>query len=164
MICVSMHWGIEYQTIPNTEQKELADFLFKNGADIIIGNHPHVLQNYEKREITLEDGSTKDGFVVYSLGNFIADQNKKYTRDSAILNLNITKNTEGKIKINSVKYTPTYIYKDTSKSTKKFKIINITNAIESYEAGYSPNLNKNTYNTFKTELQNITNILGDEMK
>ncbi len=164
MICVSMHWGIEYQTIPNTEQKELADFLFKNGADIIIGNHPHVLQNYEKREITLEDGSTKDGFVVYSLGNFLADQNKKYTRDSAILNLNITKNTEGKIKINSVKYTPTYIYKDTSKSTKKFKIINITNAIESYEAGYSPNLNKNTYNTFKTELQNITNILGDEMK
>ncbi len=164
MICVSMHWGIEYQTIPNTEQKELADFLFKNGADIIIGNHPHVLQNYEKREITLEDGSTKDGFVVYSLGNFLADQNKKYTRDSAILNLNITKNTEGKIKINSVKYTPTYIYKDTSKSTKKFKIINITNAIESYEAGYSPNLNKNTYNTFKTELQNITNILGDEIK
>lgn len=164
MICVSMHWGIEYQTIPNTEQKELADFLFKNGADIIIGNHPHVLQNYEKREITLEDGSTKDGFVVYSLGNFLADQNKKYTRDSAILNLNITKNTEGKIKINSAKYTPTYIYKDTSKSTKKFKIINITNAIESYEAGYSPNLNKNTYNTFKTELQNITNILGDEIK
>ena len=164
MICVSMHWGIEYQTIPNTEQKELADFLFKNGADIIIGNHPHVLQNYEKREITLEDGSTKDGFVVYSLGNFLADQNKKYTRDSAILNLNITKNTEGKIKINSVKYTPTYIYKDISKSTKKFKIINITNAIESYEAGYSPNLNKNTYNTFKTELQNITNILGDEIK
>lgn len=164
MICVSMHWGIEYQTIPNTEQKELADFLFKNGADIIIGNHPHVLQNYEKREITLEDGSTKDGFVVYSLGNFLADQNKKYTRDSAILNLNITKNTEGKIKINSVKYTPTYIYKDTSKSTKKFKIINITNAIESYEAGYSPNLNKNTYNTFKTELQNITNILSDEIK
>lgn len=164
MICVSMHWGIEYQTIPNTEQKELADFLFKNGADIIIGNHPHVLQNYEKREITLEDGTTKDGFVVYSLGNFLADQNKKYTRDSAILNLNITKNTEGKIKINSVKYTPTYIYTDTSKSTKKFKIINITNAIESYEAGYNPNLNKNTYNTFKTELQNITNILGDEIK
>ena len=51
LICVSMHWGVEYQTIPNAEQKELADFLFNNGADIIIGNHPHVLQNFEKREI-----------------------------------------------------------------------------------------------------------------
>lgn len=164
MICVSMHWGIEYQTSPNSEQKDLADFLFKNGADIIIGNHPHVLQNFEKREITLDDGTTKDGLVIYSLGNLLADQSKKYTRDSAIMNVNITKDENNSIKINSVKYVPTYIYKDTSKSTQKFKIINISNAIDSYEAGYSPNLSKATYNTFKTELENIKNILGEEIK
>lgn len=164
MICVSMHWGIEYQTTPNSEQKELADFLFQNGADIIIGNHPHVLQNMEKRDIVLEDGTHKDGFIVYSLGNFLADQNKNYTRDSAILNLNITKDQDNKMKINSATYTPTYIYKDTSKQTNKFKILNLKNTIDSYEAGYSPNLNKTTYNTFKTELNNIKNILGEEIK
>ena len=164
MICVSMHWGIEYQTTPNSEQKDLADFLFKNGADIIIGNHPHVLQNFEKREITLDDGSSKDGLVIYSLGNLLADQNKKYTRDSAIMNISVTKDENGKIKINTVKYTPIYIYKDTSKSTQKFKIINIQNVIDSFEAGYSPNLSKTTYNTFKTELENIKNILGKEIK
>lgn len=164
MICVSMHWGIEYQTTPNAEQKDLTNFLFENGADIIIGNHPHVLQNFEKREITLNDGSKKDGLVIYSLGNFLADQNKKYTRDSAILNLSVTKNIDEKIEINSVKYIPTYIYKDTSKSSQKFKIINLENAIESYEAGYSPNLSKNTYTTFKTELENIKKILGNEIK
>lgn len=164
MICVSMHWGIEYQTTPNAEQKYLTNFLFENGADIIIGNHPHVLQNFEKREITLNDGSKKDGLVIYSLGNFLADQNKKYTRDSAILNLSVTKNIDEKIEINSVKYIPTYIYKDTSKSSQKFKIINLENAIESYEAGYSPNLSKNTYTTFKTELENIKKILGNEIK
>ena len=164
MICVSMHWGIEYQTSPNSEQKDLADFLFKNGTDIIIGNHPHVLQNFEKRQITLNDGTTKDGLVVYSLGNLLADQNKKYTRDSAIMNVNITKDENGKIKINTVKYIPTYIYKDTSKSTQKFKIINIKNSIDSYAAGYSPNLSKTTYNTFKTELDNIKKILGEEIK
>lgn len=164
LICVSMHWGVEYQTIPNAEQKELADFLFNNGADIIIGNHPHVLQNFEKREITLSDGATKDGFVVYSLGNLLADQNKKYTRDSAILTLNITKDENDKIKINTIKYVPTYIYKDTSKSSQKFKIINIKNAIDSFDAGYSPNLSSSTYNTFKTELSNIKRILGEEIK
>lgn len=164
MICVSMHWGTEYQTTPNAEQKDLTNFLFENGADIIIGNHPHVLQNFEKREITLNDGSKKDGLVIYSLGNFLADQNKKYTRDSAILNLSVTKNIDEKIEINSVKYIPTYIYKDTSKSSQKFKIINLENAIESYEAGYSPNLSKNTYTTFKTELENIKKILGNEIK
>lgn len=164
MICVSMHWGIEYQTTPNSEQKDLADFLFKNGADIIIGNHPHVLQNFEKREITLDDGTSKDGLVIYSLGNLLADQNKKYARVSAIMNVSVTKDENGKIKINTVKYTPIYIYKDTSKSTQKFKIINIQNAIDSFEAGYSPNLSKTTYNTFKTELENIKNILGEEIK
>ena len=164
MICVSMHWGIEYQTTPNSEQKDLADFLFKNGADIIIGNHPHVLQNFEKRKINLDDGTSKDGLVIYSLGNLLADQNKKYTRDSAIMNVSVTKDENGKIKINTVKYTPIYIYKDTSKSTQKFKIINIQNAIDSFEAGYSPNLSKTTYNTFKTELENIKNILGEEIK
>lgn len=164
MICVSMHWGIEYQTSPNSEQKDLADFLFKNGADLIIGNHPHVLQSMEKRDITLDDGSHKDGFVVYSLGNFLADQNKNYTRNSAILNLNITKDSDDKIKINSATYTPTYIYKDTSKSSNKFKILNLKNSIDSYEAGYKSNFNKNTYNTLKTELNNIKKILGDDIK
>ena len=164
MICVSMHWGIEYQTSPNSEQKDLADFLFKNCADLIIGNHPHVLQSMEKRDITLDDGSHKDGFVVYSLGNFLADQNKNYTRDSAILNLNITKDSDDKIKINSATYTPTYIYKDTSKSSNKFKILNLKNSIDSYEAGYNSNFNKNTYNTLKTELNNIKKILGDDIK
>ena len=49
VICVSMHWGIEYKLQPNTEQKDLADYLFENGADIILGSHPHVLEPMEKR-------------------------------------------------------------------------------------------------------------------
>lgn len=164
LICVSMHWGIEYQTTPNTEQKKWADFLFENGADIIIGNHPHVIQPMEKREITLEDGTTKDGFVVYSLGNFLADQNKSYTRDSAILNLKITKNENGTININSATYNPIYTYKNTSKSSQKFKIIDLENTIASYEAGYDTSIGNSLYNTFKTELNNVKKLLGEEIK
>ena len=165
LICVSMHWGTEYQTKPNSEQKELADFLFENGADIIIGNHPHVLQPMEKRTIKLEDGTTKDGFIVYSLGNFMADQNAKYTRDSAILNLTITKDAEtGKISIDSATYTPIYYYKDTSVSKHKYKILDIETTIASYEANVDTSIGKNTYNTLVTELSNIKKILGDEIK
>lgn len=164
LICVSMHWGIEYQTKPNNEQTDLANFLFENGVDIIIGNHPHVLQNMEKREITLSDGTKKDGFVVYSLGNFLADQSKKYTRNSAILNLSITKNIDGKITIDSAKYTPIYTYKQTSNKTKKFRILNLKNTISAYEAGYTQDINQTTYSTFTKELLNIQNLLGDEIK
>lgn len=164
LICVSMHWGIEYQTKPNNEQTELANFLFENGVDIIIGNHPHVLQNMEKREIALSDGTKKDGFVVYSLGNFLADQSKKYTRDSAILNLSITKNIDGKITIDSAKYTPIYTYKQTSNKTKKFRILNLKNTISAYEAGYTQDISQTIYSTFTKELLNIQNLLGDEIK
>ena len=67
MIVACMHWGTEYRTTANSEQKELSDFLFKNGVDIILGNHPHVLEPMEKKTITLEDGTMKDVFVVYAL-------------------------------------------------------------------------------------------------
>jgi poly-gamma-glutamate synthesis protein (capsule biosynthesis protein) len=165
LICVSMHWGTEYQTTPNSTQTKLADLLFNNGADIIIGNHPHVIQKMEKRTIELEDGSTKDGFVVYSLGNFMADQSYKYTRDSAILNLKITKNAKtGKISIDSAEYTPTYIYNSKTGSTQKFKILDIKSTIASYQAGVDTSITKTTYNTLVTELENIQNLLGDEIK
>ena len=148
MICVCMHWGIEYQTKPNAEQKDLADFLFKNGADVIIGNHPHVPQPMEKRTVELEDGSTKDGFVIYSLGNFMADQRAEYTRDSALLNINITKNNDnGKISINSATYTPTYYLKNTAVSKKKFKILDIEKEIDNYEKGKAGAVGKALYNT-----------------
>lgn len=158
LICVSMHWGNEYQTVPNSEQKDLASFLFQNGADIIIGNHPHVLQPMEKRQITLEDGTTKNVFVVYSLGNFIADQNKKYTRDSAILNITITKHNN-LVNIDSIKYIPIYTYKDTSKISQKFKIVDLNTMVSSYEAGYNNSIGNKLYDTFSTEIKNIRNLL-----
>ena len=119
-----MHWGIEYQTKPNSEQEELADFLFENGVDIVLGGHPHVLQTMEKREIELEDGTKKDGFIVYSLGNFISGQVQPNTKQSVILNIGLTKHNnkdaEKKITIDDVSYVPVYMYD--SKSTKRYKL------------------------------------------
>jgi poly-gamma-glutamate synthesis protein (capsule biosynthesis protein) len=118
----------------------------------------------EKRTITLEDGTTKDGFVVYSLGNFMADQNAQYTRDSAILNLSITKSAEtGKISIDSVTYTPIYYYKNTSVSKQKFKILDIESTIAAYEADVDTSIGKSMYNTLVTELKHIKKVLGDEI-
>lgn len=70
IICVSMHWGIEYVQKQNAEQERLSKFLFENGVDIIIGNHPHVVEPMEKRNITLTDGTEKEVFVVYALRKF----------------------------------------------------------------------------------------------
>lgn len=65
LLIVAMHWGVEYQDKPNAKQQEIASYLASLGVDIIIGNHPHVLQ-----PVTFID----DTLVFYSLGNFISNQ------------------------------------------------------------------------------------------
>ena len=161
LICVSMHWGEEYHTSPNKEQEDLADFLFKNGVDVILGNHSHVLEPMEKRKTTLEDGTEKDGFVIYSLGNFMSGQVKELTRDTAILNITITKHGEsGKITIDETSYTPLYMYKGSSK-TGAYKLLDINNEIESYTAGAPGSISASLYNTLVSELGKIKKILGE---
>ena len=163
IIVACMHWGTEYRTTPNSSQTELADFLFQNGVDIILGNHPHVLEPMEKRTVTLEDGTTKDGFVIYSLGNFICDQNSENTRNSIILNLTITKHVDGEITIDKANYVPIYMYKDTSLSSKKMKLIDINKTIYNYENYIDTSISESFYNLLKTQLDKIVNIVGPEI-
>jgi poly-gamma-glutamate synthesis protein (capsule biosynthesis protein) len=66
ILIVSFHWGEEYKKIANERQRKLAKIAIDSGADLVIGYHPHVIQNIEKY---------KDKFIFYSLGNFIFDQN-----------------------------------------------------------------------------------------
>ncbi len=164
MICVFMHWGIEYQTKENKTQDDLADFLFQNGVDVILGGHPHVLQPMEKRQITLEDGTTKDGFVVYSLGNFISGQRDVDTKSSAILNLAITKNGEtGKITIDDVTYIPIYMHRAPAGRLQRYKLLDIEASIQKYDDGTDTSIGYSTYTTIKQALGDIKKILGEEI-
>lgn len=61
LIIVNFHWGIEREYTPNSIQKELAHLAIDEGADLVIGHHPHVLQGIEKY---------KNKYIAYSLGNF----------------------------------------------------------------------------------------------
>lgn len=164
MIVACMHWGTEYKTSSNDEQEELAEFLFKNGVDVILGNHPHVLENMEKKTITLDNGTQKDVFVVYALGNFTADQRDEITRDSAILNLTITRNEDGKISIDKVNYIPIYMYKNTNVTTHKFKILDIDKTLKEYENGTNTSIGKDVYNNLVKQKEKIKSILGEEIQ
>jgi len=72
VVVVSLHWGEEYKTEANEEQKTIAHALVDAGADLIIGHHPHVAQEYEQYSPKGEAGKT--GWIYYSLGNFVFDQ------------------------------------------------------------------------------------------
>ena len=165
LICVSMHWGTEYQTKQNSEQERLANLLFENGVDVIFGSHPHVLQPMEKKTITLEDGSTKDCFVIYSLGNFMSGQVRANTRNSVILNMSFTKSGEtGKTTINSVSYIPIYMYRSASGSVQRYKVIDIEKTLQNYDNGIDTSIGKSTYSTLQTELAKIRATMGEDIE
>lgn len=165
LICANMHWGIEYQKKQNSEQERLANLLFTNGVDVILGSHPHVLQPMEKKTITLEDGTTKDCFVIYSLGNFMSGQTIANTRNSIILNMSFTKNGETeKTTINSVSYVPIYMYRATSGGTQRYKVLDIEKAIQNYENGTDTSIGKSVYSTLQTELNKIKNTMGENIE
>ena len=64
-LIVSLHWGEEYKLTNSPAQQSLAHKIIEAGGDLIIGHHPHVVQNIEKYQGKL---------IFYSLGNFIFDQ------------------------------------------------------------------------------------------
>ena len=72
-VVVLPHWGTEYQHTPDSFQKEYTKLLSDLGVDLVIGTHPHVLENIEV--ITNDEGHQM--LVYYSLGNYVSGQTKK---------------------------------------------------------------------------------------
>lgn len=161
LICVSMHWGDEYKLKQNATQEKLADFLFENGVDIIFGSHPHVLEPMEKRTITLADGTKKDGFVIYSLGNFMSGQVAENTMNTIILQLKVTKHSDNKVTIDSVNYVPIYMYDKGSGQSERYKILDINKTISAYESG-NKNISEKLYDTLKAAKSKIDKIMSME--
>src|SRR5690606_25419784 len=80
LLMVAMHWGQEYSRQPSREQRELARFLHQLGVDVVLGAHPHVVQPAEI--LWPEPGNAGHGrptVVIYSMGNFVSNQQFPYT-------------------------------------------------------------------------------------
>lgn len=90
LVVVMPHMGNEYETYPRDIFKEWANLMFASGADIILASHPHVLQPMEYRKVDHGDG-IHDGFIIYSLGNFISSQTTPPRNASIILHLTVEK-------------------------------------------------------------------------
>ena len=89
VLCVNLHWGIEYQLKPVQSQRDLADWLVEKGVDLIIGGHPHVVEPMEMRHSKAYD---KDVLLVYSMGNFISNQRDIDSRGGAMVKVSVTMN------------------------------------------------------------------------
>ena len=104
-IIVFFHWGDEYVRKPNKEQQMLAEFCHKRGVELVIGSHPHVIQPIEVQ-------SDADGIIrsvtVYSLGNLVSNQSKRYRNGGLIVTFDIEKKEGMPIQIKPY-YTPVWV-------------------------------------------------------
>ena len=127
VLCVCMHWGVEYVLLPNAQQKALADFLTEEGVDLIIGGHPHVIQPMEMR---WSKAHNKKVFLIYSLGNLISNMTTKDTRGGALAKVKLVRDENGNPVVDSASYRLVFTLQPGGGS-KNFRLI----PVEDYKSG-----------------------------
>ncbi len=160
LIAVIMHWGVEYRKTPTNYQVEMAHTMVDLGADLVLGGHPHVLQPYEF--ITTQAGNS--GFVCYSVGNFLSNQDFDDTNCTVLLNLELKKDpVTGEATLDSVNYVPCFMVNPGIDLLKKpVVLLDVYAAMKEYESGDKSLVTDEIYGQLQHCLQVCHEILGVE--
>lgn len=100
-LAVALHWGVEYERKPNRDQRRTAEFLRREGVQLIIGSHPHVVQPIEQDSL--------GGLIVYSLGNLLSNQHKRYTDGGLMVRVELEKKGDNPLQMS---YQPIPVWVD----------------------------------------------------
>ncbi len=112
---VCPHWGTEYKLGTDSSQQYWTDIFRKNGADLILGAHPHVIEPIEMLEDDIAGISNNHGggdmLVYYSLGNFVnwtsgTGKGVANRMVGGMANVKIGKNEKGEVVIKDHSITP----------------------------------------------------------
>ena len=156
-ICVLIHWGDAISETVNDEQREIADFLVENGANLILGAHPSVVQPMEVRQ-------NKDGdnvFIAYSIGTYISTLSSEEAKTELVLNIELRKNgKDGKVTLNKVDYTPIYMLDNGVNAQNRFELIDMKSTATSYAGGNTEIVTRATYDSLVRALDRLNGILS----
>lgn len=160
-IIVGMHWGDEYSTEINENQKYIAEKLNFYGVDVILGSHPNVI---EPIETIVNDKNNNSTLVVYSMGNFISNQRQetmgnRLCEDGIILNLEIEKRFNGDVSLVSFGYIPTWTLKYKDENGYVSYYILDSNTVLNYEN--KEKIPESISNSLESSVKSIKSILGE---
>ena len=156
-ICVMIHWGDAISSTVSDEQKEIADFLVKNGVNLIIGSHPSVVQPMEVRKNA--DGDNV--FIAYSIGTYISTLSAEEARTELVLNIELRKSgKDDKVYLNKVDYTPIYMLDLGEGALDRFQLIDMKEEAMTYTSGSAQSISRETYDKLIEGLNRLNNILA----
>lgn len=126
-IILILHWGTEYEKKANAYQKTLAQLLINEGVGLILGSHPHMVQEMEF--LRAEDG-IHEGLVVYSMGNFLSNQRNEIlkmngTEDGIIPRVILHRDTDDAVIIRKAQFIPTWVSRIEKEGNYIYEIIPI---------------------------------------
>lgn len=157
VVIVLAHWGNRSDTKVSKETKAIANALVEAGADIILGTNPTQVQEMERRMVQAADGSVREVFIAYSLGNFLIDDSREASNITGmVLTMTLAWNKqENRLTIQDAWYMPTWImrWKDT-KGVNRYRVV---------PAGISslpPDMTQTVHNNMNKAYQNVVATLG----
>lgn len=133
------HWGQEYTTVPDSRQREWAEFLLECGADAVIGSHPHVVQPVEFP-------------VAYSMGNFISNMSLRNTELGLMMILRIAVTSYGDSYVAGLEAVPVWCSRPGGYGDgyTVLPVREFLNRKEEFRSSYNYGKMKDTYNRLKT--------------
>lgn len=150
-VIVSPHWGDEYARQPNDEQKRLARNMIAWGADVIIGDHVHVIQPME----WIEAGGRR-GAVIYSTGNLVSNQIRRYSDTGVIFEVVLSK-TATTAHVDQMSYIPVWVDRDPDYS---FRVLPIEKALADYASKRDPRISPVDAAHMEQALQDVRSLVG----
>ncbi len=146
IVIALLHWGSEYDDNQSKSQKKIQKLLLEGGVDVIIGTHPHYVQQVTRDEET-------GAIVAYSLGDFLGDADRSGTEYSIILDLEITKdNVTGETLVTDWKYIPTYTVWEEDGTAR---VVRLEEAMVSHENGEIGCVSDAVYQNMTAALEKI---------
>ena len=142
VVIVVMHWGKEYLTHPDDNQKAMAKEIVAAGADVIVGGHPHVAQVGGWITATMANGETNNCLIIYSLGNFLTEHRNvsgAYRTDwGVVFEFTLQENpTTGKIDVIAPKYLPVGVWRIGSPGAYDWRVVSVDSTVANRPAGMS---------------------------
>ena len=148
-IIALVHWGSENNDTISKTQESIITLLKKNGVGLILGTHPHLVQEvaYDQAAGTL---------VAYSLGDFYGDGSRSGTNYSIILDIEITKDTDKRTtKVTGYSYTPIYTVTGSQSADGYQRVVRIEQAMQAHDGNFVDKITDTCYSDMAYSLTRI---------
>ena len=140
-IILYIHWGDEFATTANDNQKAIAQKLCDLGVDVIAGSHPHVIQPIDLLTSSVDPAHRT--VCLYSMGNFLSNQRADnigltsgHSEDGILFNFTLTKYNDGSVRISEVHLLPTWILVQGSAENRDFYILPLDQTVTDWKSAY----------------------------